>query len=219
MHQMIGIKSIAHRYNNHATLKFADWQIAEGEHWLMLGGSGTGKTTLLHILSGLLNPSEGKVTIEGTDLYKLKGTELDHYRGKNIGVIFQQPHLIKNLTVINNIIAAQYFAGLIQDKKRVLQVLESLDIAHKGHSLPAELSQGQMQRVAIARAVVNHPKIIIADEPTSSLDDNNTEAVITLLEEQANRNGATLVIATHDERVKKRFEKQYILNKSETISA
>lgn len=209
---MIGIKSIAHRYNNHATLKFADWQIAEGEHWLMLGGSGTGKTTLLHILSGLLNPSEGNVTIEGTDLYKLKGTELDHFRGKNIGVIFQQPHLIKNLSVLNNIIAAQYFAGLPQDKKRVLQVLESLDIAHKAQALPAELSQGQMQRVAIARAVVNHPRIIIADEPTSSLDDNNTEAVITLLEEQADRNGATLVIATHDERVKKRFEKQYKLN-------
>ncbi|MNL61897.1 Lipoprotein-releasing system ATP-binding protein LolD [compost metagenome] len=107
--------------------------------------------------------------------------------------------------------AAQYFAGLPQDKKRALTVLDSLDLVAKAKSMPSELSQGQMQRVAIARAMINHPKIVIADEPTSSLDDANTEAVLKLLEEQADYNNATLIIATHDERVKKRFEKQYVL--------
>ncbi|UKJ06612.1 ABC transporter ATP-binding protein [Solitalea lacus] len=208
---MINIQAVKHQYNGSAALQFKNWTINQGEHWLMLGGSGTGKTTLLHIISGLLQPTEGTVNIEGTNLYNLKGAALDHFRGRNIGIIFQQPHLIKNLSVLNNIMVAQYFAGLKQDKQRALEVLKSLGLGDKGKALPAELSQGQMQRVAIARAVVNHPKIVIADEPTSSLDDANTEAVLKLLEEQADRNGATLVIATHDERVKQRFAKQYVL--------
>ncbi|MCO4292309.1 ABC transporter ATP-binding protein [Solitalea sp. MAHUQ-68] len=208
---MISINSVKQFYNGATQLHFNDWLVNSGEHWLMLGGSGTGKTTLLHIMSGLLKPSQGTVNIEGTDLYSLKGAELDHFRGRNIGIIFQQPHLIKNLTVLNNVIAAQYFAGLKEDKKRALEVLDSLGLSSKTKSLPAELSQGQMQRVAIARAVVNHPKIVIADEPTSSLDDENTDSVLKLLEEQAERNGATLVIATHDERIKKRLTRQYIL--------
>ncbi|POY35394.1 ABC transporter ATP-binding protein [Solitalea longa] len=208
---MISINSVKQFYNGATQLHFNDWLVNSGEHWLMLGGSGTGKTTLLHIISGLLKPTEGNVNIEGTDLYSLKGADLDHFRGRNIGVIFQQPHLIKNLNVLNNVIAAQYFAGLKEDKKRALEVLESLGLSSKTKSLPAELSQGQMQRVAIARAVVNHPKIVIADEPTSSLDDENTDSVLKLLEEQAERNKATLVIATHDERVKKRLTRQYML--------
>ncbi|MNE46852.1 Lipoprotein-releasing system ATP-binding protein LolD [compost metagenome] len=208
---MISIQSVKQHYNDSVQIDFLDWNINPGEHWLMLGGSGTGKTTLLHIMSGLLNPTSGSVNIEGTDLYSLKGAGLDHFRGRNIGVIFQQPHLIKNLSLLNNVMAAQYFAGLPQDKKRALDVLDSLGLVAKAKALPSELSQGQMQRVAIARAVVNHPKIVIADEPTSSLDDVNTEAVLKLLEEQAEHNDATLIIATHDERVKKRFEKQYIL--------
>ncbi|AFD07591.1 ABC transporter ATP-binding protein [Solitalea canadensis] len=208
---MISIQSVKQQYNGSVQIDFRNWEINSGEHWLMLGGSGTGKTTLLHIISGLLKPTSGSVNIEGTDLYNLRGAELDHFRGKNIGVIFQQPHLIKNLSLLNNVMAAQYFAGLPQDKKRALTVLDSLDLVAKAKSMPSELSQGQMQRVAIARAMINHPKIVIADEPTSSLDDANTEAVLKLLEEQADYNNATLIIATHDERVKKRFEKQYVL--------
>jgi putative ABC transport system ATP-binding protein len=202
---MIAIKSVTHSYGNAHRITFKDWQINNGEQWLLLGSSGSGKTTLLHILTGILKPTDGEVVINNTPVYSLPSKKLDQFRGRNIGIIFQRPHLIKSLTIAENLFMAQSFAGLPENKKRVDDVLSSLGIAAKKNAYPSELSQGQLQRVSIARAVINKPALLIADEPTSSLDDENTHAVLQLLLEQSGINQATLIVATHDKRVKEAF--------------
>ena len=208
---MIIAQSVSHSYSPDHTLSFKDWHISETEQWLLLGDSGSGKTTLINIISGLLKPTGGKVIIKETDLYLLKDKDRDHFRGQHIGIIFQKPHLIKSLTVMENLFIAQSFALLKEDKPRVEEVLNSLGIVHKKNAYPSELSYGQLQRVSIARAVINKPTLLIADEPTSSLDDRNAETVIQLLAEQSRLNGSTLVVSTHDQRVKDSFDKKYIL--------
>ncbi len=208
---MIKIHSLRHRYSPELVLAFKDWNINQGEHWLMLGNSGSGKTTLLHLVTGLLRPTQGEVVINGTSIYQLTTAQLDGFRGKHIGLIFQRPHLIKSLTVAENLMLAQTLAGLPANMQRINEVLGSLNIADKRKNYPSELSQGQLQRVSIGRAVINKPALIMADEPTSSLDDGNTSTVLDLLISQAEQNSATLVIATHDNRVKKRIEKSYLV--------
>ncbi|SOD15176.1 ABC transporter ATP-binding protein [Pedobacter xixiisoli] len=209
---MISIKSVSHQYGADQALKFADWQVNNGEQWLLLGQSGSGKTTLLHILTGLLKPTDGEIKINDTNLYELSSKKLDEFRGQHIGIVFQKPHLIKSLSISENLLLAQSFAGLSTDKNRIEEVLASLDMAHKKNAYPQELSQGQLQRVTIARAVINKPTLLIADEPTSSLDDKNAEAVLALLKEQSELNKATLVVATHDKRVKDAFNLTYSLS-------
>lgn len=209
---MISIKSVSHQYGAAPALNFADWQVNNGEQWLLLGQSGSGKTTLLHILTGLLKPTNGEIKINETNLYALSSKKLDEFRGQHIGIVFQQPHLIKSLNVTENLLLAQSFAGLATNKARIEEVLASLDMVHKKNAYPQELSQGQLQRVTIARAVINKPTLLIADEPTSSLDDRNAEAVLALLKEQSELNQATLVVATHDKRVKDAFTLTYSLS-------
>ncbi|WP_199119515.1 ABC transporter ATP-binding protein [Pedobacter sp. ASV28] len=208
---MISIQSVSHQYAPGQVLKFADWQVDNGEQWLLLGQSGSGKTTLLHILTGLLNPTGGNIKINGTSLYQLSSKKLDEFRGQHIGIIFQKPHLIKSLNITENLLLAQSFAGLPTSKKRIEEVLDSLAMLAKKNAYPQELSQGQLQRVTIARAVLNKPALLIADEPTSSLDDGNAAAVLALLKEQSELNRATLVVATHDKRVKDAFTLTYHL--------
>jgi putative ABC transport system ATP-binding protein len=208
---MIRLHQVSHRYDNSSMLVFKDWTIQAREQWLVLGASGSGKTTLLHIITGLLEPESGDVQINGTSLYTLSAKQLDRFRGRNIGIVFQRPHLIRSLTVFENLILAQSLAGLSVDAGRVRQVLNSLKIAEKEHAYPSELSQGQLQRVSIARAVVNRPTILIADEPTSSLDDQHTQIVLELLKEQSELNKAILLVATHDKRVKDSFTHRHEL--------
>ena len=203
------LSGIAHRYPGGEVLQFADLDIPAGQHTLILGNSGSGKTTLLHILSGLLKPQTGSVQIDGQELYRLSPRKLDTYRGQRIGLVFQEAHLVKSLTVKENLQIAQSFAGARVDPTRIQDVLSLLELDHKANGYASKLSRGQMQRAAIARAVVNHPAILVADEPTASLDDRNTERVLDLLLTQASQHGATLIIATHDKRVKTRFEHTY----------
>jgi len=208
---MISIQSLAHQYTRSALISFKNWQIKDGEQWLLLGESGSGKTTLLHILTGILKPIQGTVEINDTSIYTLSSKNLDQFRGRNIGVIFQKPHLIKSLTISENLALAQSFAKLPHNEMRINEVLESLAIDTKKNAYPNELSQGQLQRVSIARAVINKPALIIADEPTSSLDDKNATAVLNLLMQQSGLNQATLIVATHDKRVKDAFTNTYDL--------
>jgi putative ABC transport system ATP-binding protein len=208
---MISVKSVSHEYPSGHRINFKDWTVKDGEQWLLLGASGSGKTTLLHILTGILKPSQGQVTMDATSVYDLSPKELDHFRGRNIGIIFQRPHLIKSLSISENLLMAQSFAKLPENEDRVNEVLNSLGIADKKNAYQKELSQGQLQRVSIARAVINKPALLIADEPTSSLDDKNASAVLELLLEQSGLNHATLIVATHDKRVKDAFTNTYEL--------
>ncbi|GHE52012.1 MULTISPECIES: ABC transporter ATP-binding protein [Roseivirga] len=205
---MIIINDLAFGYASHKVLSIPQLQVEEGKHLLILGASGSGKTTLLHILGGLLAPQEGTVRIGQTDLYRLSGAQRDKYRGQNIGLIFQKAHLISALSVQDNLLLAQYLAGMAQDRGRVKEVLTSLGLADKLYKKVKALSQGEQQRVTIARALLNRPRVILADEPTASLDDTNAHKVIDLLKSQAEQNNASLLIATHDQRVKDQFELQ-----------
>lgn len=209
---MISLKSLSHHYPGGHTITFKDWQISKGDRWLLLGESGSGKTTLLHILTGILKPEKGDVIINDIPVYSLSAKALDQFRGRNIGIIFQRPHLIKSLTIAENLMIAQTFAKLPVDSTRINEVLASLGITDKKNAYPNQLSQGQLQRVSIARAVINKPMLLIADEPTSSLDDKNATAVLELLMQQSQLNNATLVVATHDKRVKDAFTNTYELS-------
>ncbi|MFD2582187.1 ABC transporter ATP-binding protein [Pedobacter vanadiisoli] len=208
---MIKISSLAHVYDKGRRLKFPYWEIADMEQWLLLGASGCGKSTLLNIISGLLKPTEGEVLINGTDLYTLPARKLDRFRGRHVGIIFQRPHLIRSLDVLDNLELAAVMAGLPVDHERNLSLLAGLGIAGLAKNYPDELSQGQLQRVSVARALVNKPDLLIADEPTSSLDDENANQVIQMLTTQAKDNGAALIIATHDQRVREHIAKTYLL--------
>lgn len=192
-------------------LDFSDWNVERGENWLLLGESGSGKTTLLHILTGIIKPTKGQVFINETDLFKLSSRELDRFRGRNIGLVFQETHLIKSLTIEENLRLAQTFAKLPDDDIRIEEVLSELGIVQNMKCYPSELSQGQLQRACIARAVLNKPALLIADEPTSSLDNENAKAVINLLLKLSQSSNSTLIISTHDDRVKEAFSKEYVL--------
>jgi len=208
---MISVQGLRHRYGDRQVLALDVWQAAAGEHWLVLGASGSGKTTLLCILGGLLRASAGRVAVGGEDLGALSGPALDRFRGRRVGFVPQKLHLIGSLTVEDNLLLAQYLAGMGQDRARVHEVLGALGLADRAQARPAELSHGQAQRVAIGRAVVNRPQLILADEPTSNLDDAHCAQAVELLESQAAACGATLVVATHDQRVRARFEKRIAL--------
>lgn len=184
--------------------KFPDLVCKPGEVLIISGKSGKGKTTLLHLLGGLLKPLSGSIKIGDTDIASLTNRELDLFRGKNIGIIFQQSHYIASLTVLENLLLVSFDAN----KQHCLELLYQLDMAENADKLPENLSLGQQQRLSIARALVNKPLLLLADEPTSSLDDENCTAVARLLQNQAGESGASLIIVTHDQRLKEVFPNQ-----------
>jgi ABC-type lipoprotein export system ATPase subunit len=205
---MISVKRLGYSYTGGNSIEFSDFTISKGSHWLLLGESGSGKTTLLHLLGGLLKSQRGSIEVEGTDITQLSESRLDHFRGKHYGFIFQRNHLISALTVEKNLLMAPFLAGLKQDGERIEKVLSQLNLDQKKNSKINELSYGQAQRVAIARAVLNKPSLILADEPTSALDDKNCDKVIDLLLGVATQNNSTLIVATHDQRLKSKIKNQ-----------
>jgi putative ABC transport system ATP-binding protein len=206
------LRDVRHAYNGVDALQIRDWLAEQGEHWLVLGPSGSGKTTLLHILAGFLKPSYGEVIVAGNSLGKLKTAQLGRFRGRHIGIVLQRLHLVGSLTVAQNLLLAQFFSGLGENLSRVHEVLDDLGLRNKADAYPHELSFGQAQRVAVARAVVNRPTLLLADEPTSNLDDAHCVQTLDLLEAQARACNATLMIATHDQRIKARFRNQFMLS-------
>jgi len=208
---MIAVSNLSYSYKGSQVLRFPDFVLKPGEHGLLLGQSGSGKTTLLHLLGGLLRGYGGSLSVDGTELASLSETALDRFRGQHIGFIFQKNHLITALTVEKNLLLAPYLSGTELEPGRVAEVLGGLGLAEKRGSKVTALSHGQAQRVAIARAVLNKPSLLFADEPTSALDDANCDRVIRLLLDVASQNGSTLLVATHDQRVKDKIQKQIIL--------
>ena len=205
MADALKFEGLKHSYGGTVVLALPDWSAGEGQHWLFLGPSGSGKTTLLNILAGLLTPSAGTVSVVGQELASLSSSARDSLRGRQVGIVFQKLHLIAALTVMENLILVQTLAERMADPQEAYELLERLGISDKADCYPRQLSYGQAQRVALARALVNQPKIILADEPTSNLDDVNAHRVIELLLEQATLNESALVVATHDSRVRHRF--------------
>ena len=209
---MIKAESLKYSYNDQSTITLPDFEFQQGDQVLVLGESGCGKTTLLHLLGGLLKPSTGFVTINNTKTSSLSGSELDRFRGANVGIVFQTPHFIEALSVKENIQMAQTLAGHKRDVAAIEILLTELGIGHKLNASVKDLSQGEKQRVTIARALINQPKLILADEPTSALDDKNCRAVIELLKNLASKNNATLLIVTHDNRLNDSFTQKLMLS-------
>lgn len=209
---MISTKDIRFSYGKGTDFSFPDIGTEAGESLLITGGSGKGKTTLLHILGGLLRPKSGEVSIEGTDIAKLSEKKLDHFRGKNIGLILQQSYFVASLDVLDNVLLASWLATGKQAGQKAKELLSQLGLSDHLHKLPSQLSIGQQQRVSIARALINEPKLVLADEPTSSLDDENAFTVAGMLDSLAKQYGTALVIVTHDQRLKDRFPNQIFLS-------
>ena len=203
---MISTKGLNFKYNEQASFSFPDINLGKDENLLIIGSSGIGKTTLLHLLAGLLESNSGSINLYGQDISKLTQHQIDKFRGQNIGIVFQKPHFVNSLTVKENLQLAQYL-GNKKDQNRIIDILSSLDILDKENKKPKKLSQGEKQRASIAMAIVNSPKLILADEPTSSLDDENCDRVIKLLKKQASEFKAQLIVITHDKRIKKHFKK------------
>ena len=202
---VVDIRGLKAGYGSEAVISLSSLQIEKGAHTLLLGPSGCGKTTLLNVIAGIAVPMAGHVNVNGTALETLGTGERDRFRGRNIGVVMQRLHLISALSIYQNLRLAQALAGAV-DKVRISRAVEALGISDKLDRYPRELSQGEAQRVAIARAVVNRPVLILADEPTSALDDANCLAALDLLFEQSAACDATLIVATHDQRIKARFK-------------
>lgn len=184
------------------TFHFPDLQIGQREQWLILGRSGCGKTTLLHLLAGLLTPQGGEVFLNGSSLYRQSESGRDALRGKHIGIVFQRAQLLPALSVWDNLRLAAYLSGKKLKDKQISEILGQLNIAEKLGAKPHTLSEGERQRAAIAKAVIHQPQLILADEPTSGLDDENCAQVWKLLAEVSAFTGASLLVITHDNRLK-----------------
>jgi putative ABC transport system ATP-binding protein len=198
-------------YGARPVLALESFEAAAGEHWLILGASGSGKTTFLNLAAGLLRPSAGEISVAGESLRRLEGAALDRWRGRTVGIVPQKLHLVSSLSVLQNLLLAPYLAGLPADRDRALALLRQLDVEEHAGKKPNQLSHGQAQRVAIARAVMNRPKLLLADEPTANLDDANCFSALQLLQDQSRECGASLIVATHDQRAKSRFANQLAL--------
>jgi len=209
---MIRLEGLRFGYRLDApVLQLDRFELAEGRDLLIAGPSGCGKTTLLHLIAGLLVPSAGRVVVDGQDLAALSPAARDRFRGRRIGIVLQQFHLLPTITAMQNLLVAQSIAGLPVDRGTATSVLNALGIDERLDAFPHQLSVGQQQRVAIARALVNRPRLVLADEPTSNLDDAAAAAVIDLLLGATQRQGATLVVATHDSRLKSRIATELAL--------
>jgi len=202
---MIKTESLKFSYDGKKYFDFPDINLDSGENLLIIGNSGIGKTTLLHLLAGILKPESGLINISGTDISKFSDTELDKFRGDNIGIVFQKPHFISSLTINENLKLAKYLSPS-KTSGDAKKILESLNIKDKYQQKPNQLSEGEKQRASIALALINSPSLILADEPTSSLDDFNCDNVIKLLKKQAKDYKAQLIVITHDARLKKHFK-------------
>lgn len=205
---MIQTEGLMYRYAGGPELQFPDVSVPQGGVLLLRGPSGSGKSTWLALAAGLLGASAGAMVVAGQPLSALKNMAVDAWRAKTIGFLPQRLHLSTALTVHDNLGLAQWAAGRQQHEGDITRALSALGVSELAGRKPAQLSGGQAQRVALARAVLLQPKVILADEPTASLDDEAARASAELLQATARQHGATLVIATHDARVSAFFADQ-----------
>ncbi len=195
MATVVQAENLRKEFGNVRALDGVSFRVNAGEWIAIMGPSGSGKTTLINILGGLDTPTSGQAIVDGTDLARLDEAGLTRFRAEKIGFIFQQFHLVPYLTAVENVMLAQYFHSTT-DEKEAQQALERVGLSDRIEHLPAQLSGGEQQRVAVARALINHPKLILADEPTGNLDEANEEIVLSLLRE-LHTEGHTILMVTH----------------------
>jgi putative ABC transport system ATP-binding protein len=192
---LVHVEDLRKEFGNVRALDGVSFKVEEGEWIAIMGPSGSGKTTLINILGGLDTPTAGQAIVAGTDVAQLSEAGLTRYRAEKIGFIFQQFHLVPYLSALENVMLAQYFHSTT-DESEAREALERVGLKERVSHLPAQLSGGEQQRVAVARALINHPKLILADEPTGNLDEANEQTVIRLLRE-LHSEGHTILMVTH----------------------
>jgi putative ABC transport system ATP-binding protein len=197
MPPLVQVEHLEKRFGEVRALDHVNFDVDAGEWIAIMGPSGSGKTTLINILGGLDHPTGGRVVVDGEDISHLGERELTRYRSDKIGFVFQQFHLVPYLTAVENVMLAQYFHS-ITDEKEAAEALRNVGLGDRLDHVPSQLSGGEQQRVAIARALINNPKLILADEPTGNLDEAN-EAVILDLFHQLHSAGHTILVVTHSQ--------------------
>ena len=202
---LIDAQSLLHRIADRTILDLREFRVTQGEHALLLGPSGSGKTTLINILTGLMTPTSGTVLIDGRPMTGVSPAARDALRRDRIGLVFQTLRLVSALTVRQNLSLAQNLGPGASDPAEINTLIERVGLSHRADARPRDLSQGESQRAAIARALCTRPALLVADEPTSALDDANAQSMIDLLLSSAAASGSTLLIATHDHRIRARF--------------
>ncbi len=195
MATLVQVENLRKEFGNVRALDGVSFRVDAGEWIAIMGPSGSGKTTLINILGGLETPTSGQAFVDGTDVARLDEAGLTRFRAEKIGFVFQQFHLVPYLTAVENVMLAQYFHSTT-DEKEARQSLERVGLGDRIEHLPSQLSGGEQQRVAVARALINHPKLILADEPTGNLDEANEEIVLSLLRE-LHAEGHTILMVTH----------------------
>ena len=202
---MIHLEGITKSFGSLQVLKGIDLEITQGEVVSIVGPSGAGKTTLLQIMGTLDSPDAGMINIDGTNVSRMKEKELSAFRNKHIGFVFQFHQLLPEFTALENVMIPAFIAGVPpkEASMRAMEILDFMGLKERASHKPNELSGGEKQRVAVARALINQPAVILADEPSGSLDSHNKEELHQLFFDLRNRFGQTFVIVTHDEALAK----------------
>ncbi|MDO4536985.1 MAG: ABC transporter ATP-binding protein [Coriobacteriales bacterium] len=196
---LLELRHVSKIYGDLHALDNVDITIDQGEWVAIMGPSGSGKSTAMNIIGAMDKPTSGEVLLDGQDIAKFSRRELTEIRRDKIGLIFQQFHLVSYLTAVENVMVAQYYHSL-PDEAEALEALDRVGLADRAKHLPSQLSGGEQQRVCVARALINHPEIILADEPTGNLDEQNERIVLSLFRDLHDE-GTTLVVVTHDAEV------------------
>ena len=208
---LLELKDVYKIYGDLHALDNVNFKVEKGEWVSIMGPSGSGKSTMMNIIGCMDKPSKGQVLLDGVDIAKENAKNLTTIRRDKIGLIFQQFYLVQYLTALENVMLAQYYHSM-PDEKEALEALGRVGLGDRAHHLPSQLSGGEQQRVCVARALINHPEIILADEPTGNLDDANEEIVVDLFQ-KLHEEGTTLVIVTHDPEVGEVAQRQIVLRR------
>jgi putative ABC transport system ATP-binding protein len=212
MNEILSLRNVSKSFreadgNLLEVIRLRQFELGAGEQAVLVGQSGSGKSTLLNLIAGILLPDKGEIVVNGTDPTKLSEASRDRFRAANIGYVFQSFNLLQGFTALENVLLGQMFGGGGGGADRAIQLLKSVGLEHRLHHKPRALSVGEQQRVAIARALANAPPLVLADEPTGSLDAKNGMAVLELLRRICTEGRHTLLLVTHDPQVMKSFEK------------